>query len=154
LKEACIRAGVYHIVVVSGQNMSLIVALGVSLLLLFQVPRRHALWLCFVPIVFYTTAVGKDPPVVRAAVMATVGLLALALGRDIPRHYPLALAAGWILFWEPEAVLGASFQLSFGATLSILLLSFWDRQPIRARWRGVIKEAALIGLAVHIGIWP
>src|SRR5947209_7745936 len=30
IKEACIRAGVYHIVVVSGQNMSLIVGLGVS----------------------------------------------------------------------------------------------------------------------------
>ena len=30
LKEACIRAGVYHIVVVSGQNMSLIVGLGVG----------------------------------------------------------------------------------------------------------------------------
>src|SRR5438093_1381673 len=74
IKEACIRAGVYHIVVVSGQNMSLIVGLGVSFLLLLQVPRRHAIWICLAPIAFYTAAVGGDPPVVRAAVMALIGL--------------------------------------------------------------------------------
>jgi len=106
--------------------MSLIVGLGVSLLLLLKVPRRHALWLCFVPIIFYTAAVGSDPPVVRAAAMALIGLLVSALGRDVPRYCPLFLAAGWILFWEPEALLGASFQLSFGATLSILvILPLW-----------------------------
>lgn len=156
IKEACIRAGVYHIVVVSGQNMSLIVGLGVSLLLVLQVPRRHAIWLCFVPIVFYTAAVGGDPPVVRAAVMALVGLIAAALGRDIPRYYPLLLAAGWILLWEPEALLGASFQLSFGATLSILtILPLWNtRKSGGARWKRLVKEVALMGLVVHIGIWP
>ncbi len=156
LKEACIRAGVYHIVVVSGQNMSLIVGLGVSFLLMLQVPRRHAFWVCLAPIVFYTAAVGGDPPVVRAAVMAIVGLLVSALGRDIPRYYPLLLAAGWILLWEPEALLGASFQLSFGATLTILaILPLWDRQGGgRRRWRRWLKDAGLMGLTVHIGIWP
>jgi len=156
IKEACIRAGVYHIVVVSGQNMSLIVGLGVSFLLMLQVPRRHALWICLAPIVFYTAAVGGDPPVVRAAAMALVGLLTAALGRDIPRYYPLLLAAGWILLREPEALLGASFQLSFGATLSILVFlpladGFWSG---RRRWRRWLKEAGIMGLTVHLGIWP
>src|SRR5207302_4288060 len=156
IKEACIRAGVYHIVVVSGQNMSLIVGLGVSLLWALRVPRRHALWICLVPIVFYTAAVGGDPPVVRAAAMALVGLLTAALERDIPRYYPLLVAAGWILWFEPEALLGASFQLSFGATLSILTIwPYWhERKKAGARWWKWLKEAALMGLAVHIGIWP
>jgi competence protein ComEC len=156
IKEACIRAGVYHIVVVSGQNMSLIVGLGVSLLLALQVPRRHALWICAFPIIFYTAAVGGDPPVVRAAVMALVGLLTVALGRDIPRYYPLLLAAGWILIQEPEAFLGASFQLSFGATLSILaILPLWDAyRKGKTLWIRLFKDAVLMGLAVHIGIWP
>ncbi len=156
IKEACIRAGVYHIVVVSGQNMSLIVGLGVSLLLAFQVPRRHALWICALPIIFYTAAVGGDPPVVRAAVMALVGLVTASLGRDIPRYYPLLLATGWILLPEPEVLLGASFQLSFGATLSILaIFPLWKGQKKgEARWRRFVKEAMLMGLAVHIGIWP
>jgi competence protein ComEC len=156
VKEACIRAGVYHIVVVSGQNMSLIVQLAVSALLLFQVPRRHALWVCTVPIIFYSTAVGGDPPVLRAAVTAWVGLLAAALRRDIPRFYPLLFAAGWILMWEPRALFGASFQLSFGATLSILAFQpIWNRGGRgRAAWKRWLQEAGLMGLCVHIGIWP
>ena len=87
--------------------------------------------------------------------MAIVGLLVSVLGRDVPRYTPLFLAAGWILLGEPEALLGASFQLSFGATLSILiLLPFWERRRSGARaWR-FIQEAALLGVAVHIGIWP
>ena len=157
VKEACIRAGVYHIVVVSGQNMSLIVSLGVSLLLLVRIRRRHALWVCLWPIIFYTAAVGGDPPVMRAAATAVVALFAAMLGRDIPRYYPLLLAAGWILIREPEALLGASFQLSFGATLSILvILPFWDMPPRRrgGRWRRWMMEAGVLGLCVYIGIWP
>ena len=156
VKEACIRAGVYHIVVVSGQNMSLIVSLGVSLLLLMRVRRRHALWVCLWPIIFYTAAVGGDPPVTRAAATAVVGLFAAMLGRDIPRYYPILLAAGWILIREPEALLGASFQLSFGATLSILaILPLWEKRPgSRARWKRWLMEAGTIGLCVYVGIWP
>jgi ComEC/Rec2-related protein len=156
IKEACIRAGVYHIVVVSGQNMSLIVGLGVALLLLARVQRRYAFCVCLAPIIFYTSVVGGDPPVMRAAAMSIVGLFAATLGRDIPRYYPLLLAAGWILICEPEALLGASFQLSFGATLSILaMLPLCSLHGVqRARWRQRIMEAGILGICVYLGIWP
>ena len=57
---------------------------------------------------------------------------------------------------EPEALLGASFQLSFGATLSILaILPQWERVlGRRERWRRWIKDAGIMGLTVHLGIWP
>lgn len=154
LKEACIRAGVYHIVVVSGQNMSLLVNVGLLLLLSLTVPRRHALWVCLPLILFYTTAVGADPPVVRAAVTAVVGLIVAALGRDVPPYYPLCIAAGWILIRNPEALLGASFQLSFGATLSILLVyTRWTRTRgnFLSRW---FTDSLLLGVSVYLGIWP
>lgn len=156
VKEQCIRAGVYHIVVVSGQNMSLIVGLGVLLLGALRVPRRQVIWVCAMPIVFYCTVVGGDPPVTRAAVMALTGLFCAALGRDIPRYYPILLATGWILLQEPEALLGASFQLSFGATLSIIIFySLWEtRKRRRSHVAAWLEEAGLMGLVVHIGIWP
>jgi len=156
LKEACIRAGVYHIVVVSGQNMSLIVGLCVSCLLLLSIPRRYAIWVCLLPVIFYTSAVGNDPPVVRAAAMALIGLFVTALGRDVPRYCPFLLAAGWILIREPEALLGASFQLSFGATFSILLLlPFWGENTSgRSRWMRWLKDAGIMGVTVQLGIWP
>ncbi len=136
--------------------MSLIVGLGISLLLLVRVPRRYAFWVCLVPIVFYTTVVGGDPPVMRAAAMSIVGLFAATLGRDIPRYYSLLLAAGWILICEPEALLGASFQLSFGATLSILaILPLFPMNRVRrVRWRQWVMEAGVLGICVYLGIWP
>ncbi len=156
LKEACIRAGVYHIMVVSGQNMSLIVNLGLVLLLALAVPRRHAFWICLPLVIFYTVAVGSDPPVVRAAISALVGLLVSALGRDIPSYYPLCMAAAWILIREPEALLGASFQLSFAATLSIYAIHPFHNKPQGwwPRMIGWLVESALLGLFVYMGIWP
>lgn len=154
LKETCIRAGVYHIVVVSGQNMSLLVSLGVMLLAMLAVPRRWALWISCPLIIFYTAAVGGDPPVTRAAASALVGLLVWALGRDVPDYMPLALAAGWILVQDPEALFGASFQLSFGATLSILLISpLWKSYKGNRviRW---LRESLYLGISVYVGIGP
>ena len=60
LKNACIRAGVYHIMVVSGQNVALLISLVIGLLRLFRVPARHALWVCAGPAIFYAVVVGAD----------------------------------------------------------------------------------------------
>src|SRR5207247_8312395 len=101
MKEACIRAGVYHILVVSGQKVALLIALGVSFLRFLKVPGRWAFWVAAPLIVLYAGVVGADPPVVRASAMALVVLACLALGRDVPRFYPLYLAGFWILLREP-----------------------------------------------------
>jgi len=157
IKNQCIRAGVYHILVVSGQKVALIVVLGLWILRLLGVPRRWSLWISAPFIVFYALAVGADPPVVRASTMACVALAVMALGRDIPRYYPLALAAGWILLREPAALFGASFQLSFAATASLLLIMpFFDR-PFFTQRSALVRwflEAGAVGAAVHIGVWP
>ncbi len=155
LKTQCIRAGVYHILVVSGQNMALIIAFGVGCLRLFRIPRRRAVWLCFLPILFYTSAVGGDPPVLRAAAMAIVTLIVLATGRDVPTYIPFCLAWMWILARQPEALFGASFQLSFGATASLLaflpLLKVNGIENPALRW---MLNAGSLSIAVHLGVWP
>jgi competence protein ComEC len=156
IKNQCIRAGVYHILVVSGQKVALIIALGVACLRLLRVPRRWAFWICTGPILFYAYAVGADPPVVRASTMAVIGLAVFAMGRDVPRGYPLILAGLWMLLREPEALFGASFQLSFCATASLVWILPWFeegrhfRNPV-TRW---FLEAGAVCLAVHLGTWP
>lgn len=156
LKAACIRAGVYHIMVVSGQNVALIISLGIAVLQVLRIPPRYGFWICFGPLVFYATLVGADPPVVRAVLMALVGLLVSVLGRDVPRFYPLLLAAGGILIVEPAALFGASFQLSFGATASLMaVLPAVHRAPESRQWLlQWFLETGTICLAVYIGIWP
>lgn len=155
IKNQCIRAGVYHILVVSGQKMAWVIALVVGLLRIFRVPRRWTFWLCCPLILFYAQAVGADPPVLRAATMAVAALGALSLGRDVPRYQPFLLAWFWILLREPEALFGASFQLSFGATASLLaVLPLINPAPHPHRLARWFVEAGLVSLAVHLGVWP
>jgi competence protein ComEC len=156
IKDQCVRAGVYHMLVVSGQNVALLITLGVGALQLLRIPRRRAFWLCCLPILFYTCSVGADPPVMRASTMAIVALAIMAMGRDIPGIYPFALAWLWVLIDEPAALFGASFQLSFGATASLLASLTWLRQfqTIERRWLRWVVEAGAMTLAVHAGVWP
>jgi len=156
LKDACIRAGVYHMVVVSGQNVGMIILAIAALFTALRVPRRHLLWVCAVPIIFYALAVGSDPPVARATVMAIGGLLVLALGRDTLYWYSLVWAAGFLLLIEPAMLFGASFQLSFMATASILAVLPWSEaflieKSFLLRW---FLRAGVFSLAVQIGLWP
>ena len=120
-KAQCIRAGVYHIVVISGQNVSVVIALGLALFQWVRWPR-HKIWaLAIPPILFYAQLTGADPPVLRAAFMAIYTLLSTGLRRDPPRLYSLSITVGiFLLFW-PQAVFGASFQLSFAATVALML---------------------------------
>jgi len=155
-KAQCIRAGVYHIVVISGQNVSVVIALGLALFQWVRWPR-HKIWaLAIPPILFYAQLTGADPPVLRAAFMAIYTLLATGLRRDPPRLYSLSMTVGiFLLFW-PQAMFGASFQLSFAATVALMLgfalipKEIWPRKKLKL-WFCKAFAACVI---VHLGVWP
>jgi competence protein ComEC len=65
--------------------------------------------------------VGGDVPVVRATVVAVVMLLGRALEQDACPVNLLGAAAGLLLVFRPSAAYDLGFQLSFAATLGILL---------------------------------
>jgi|GEM_PF-2005552 len=155
-KTQCIRAGVYHIVVVSGQNVAILITMGLGFFRRLSVPRRWLWALAMGPILFYAQLTGSDPPVMRAAFMASYALLAVGLRRDPPRLYGLSMGAGILLLLWPEALFGASFQLSFAATASLLIgLSYfprtWRPKNKIGRW---LWDACAACIVVHLGIWP
>jgi hypothetical protein len=85
------ETGTLHIVVTSGQNVSLVVRFLIATLV-WTVSRRQALALAIMGVVVYILMVGAEPPVMRAGMMATLAYVAQASGRD-PRNY-----------WTPEAI--------------------------------------------------
>lgn len=116
-------AGVVHVVVLSGFNM-MIVAFGVMAVCRRLFPMRTALLFGSISILLFALMVGLSATVVRAGIMAEISLLALFLGRqyDILRALGIAgvgmvAASPYILLYDP------SFQLSFLATLGLVLLS-------------------------------
>ncbi len=72
---------------------------------------------------FYTVLVGAGPSVVRAAIMGSLGLLGQQLGRRQAGLNTLAFTAALMCLFTPSLPWDASFQLSFGATLGLILFA-------------------------------
>jgi competence protein ComEC len=130
--QAMRNSGMAHLLSISGLHVTAVV--GATF---FLVSRLLALfgWLALripVPMVAaasaalvavgYTLLTGSEVPTVRSCVAALVVLVALAMGRDALSLRLLAFGALFILLFWPEALAGPSFQLSFAAVTTIVVL--------------------------------
>ncbi len=90
--------------------------------------------------------VGVDPPVLRALVMGSISLVALAYGDRVDSFRILLFTAVVLTLLSPLSLIyDAGFQLSFLATLGILV-------SIRAfKKRGILLQA--LGVSIFAGIW-
>ena len=123
LRDDFKASGLYHLLAVSGQNITFL-ALGVlGLAWLLGIPRlarRSGGDRARSP--RYVLAVGWQPSVVRAGVAGGLASLAWLLSRPRDRWHFLALGAAVLLAWTPASLLEPGFQLSFAAVGSIFLL--------------------------------
>lgn len=158
--------GITHIVVISGFNIAIIAGIFVRLGdPLFG--KRGAAVFAIVGIVLYTILVGADPSVVRAAVMGSVYVIAQRLlGRPSVSLGSLFFAAFVMTVANPMALWDIGFQLSFAATLSLMLYAdpFIKRtrdwlnrrfeRPTTEQILGVLSEAVLVTIAAQILTLP
>src|SRR3989344_1100114 len=119
-RDKLIKTGTIHVVVVSGQNLMIVV--GVLASLVDYIGRRKTRVLTLALVFFYALLTGFEPPVVRATLMVFFTTLALFFGREIRPIWGLFLAAVLIIFIWPTAISEVSFQLTFAATLGIVTL--------------------------------
>ncbi len=118
--EALKKTGTMHVVVASGANISLVSQPLVAGLAGFF-SRKVALPLAFIFVWLYTLMAGFESPVVRAAIMASLGFLAQFFGREKDALRSLVLAGALMLLSDPLVIFDLGFQLSFAATLGILV---------------------------------
>lgn len=111
-----------HVVAVSGYNISLVSS---SILRLSGfIHRKHLILLSFVGISVFLLLVGLDNlPAFRAGLMGFVMLIAMLIGRRGAGVFTLFLIAGFMHLQNPFIYNSLSFQLSFTATLGLMLLS-------------------------------
>jgi competence protein ComEC len=126
-KEDFIRAGLSHLLAVSGENVTLLALLAMPVLAAFGIPLRERLVWTIALIAVYVPLAGSGPSIQRAGVMGAAGLLATLAGRRASRLYALGLAAVVTLAIDPSVASNVGWQLSFAAVLGILLLA----SPIR-----------------------
>ena len=120
LQQAFKDTGTSHIIAISGFNMSIIAAVFVVLFSRILGQRRGAM-LAVAGIVLYTIMVGASAAVVRAALMGTLALFAVQVGRRQLALNTLLAVALVMCIWNPLYIWDVGFQLSFFATLGLIL---------------------------------
>jgi competence protein ComEC len=139
------RAGVYHVLAVSGFNVALVASAVFLLVRLIGLGRRSAAGSAGVVVLAFGAVVGPQPSVLRAVVMAVLVLTAVLLDRDTEVLNSLAAAALLILAFRPWDLLDPGFQLSFAATAAIVLAP---------RPRHPILGALAVSAAAQVSVLP
>lgn len=119
LKDQFARIGLAHALAASGFQTSLI--LGVVLTLTQRWSKKAQFCLGTGALLLFLGLTGLQAPVLRAAIMGGATLLALVLERKVRPLGSLLGAATLLLLWNPLWIWDLGFQLSFLATLGLLV---------------------------------
>jgi len=142
------RAGVTHVLAVSGFNVALVAASVFLLARLTGLGRRAAAAGAVVVVLGFGAIVGPQASVLRAVVMAVLVLAALLLDRDTDVLNSLAAAALLILAVRPSDLLEPGFQLSFAATAGIVLAPHPRRLVLAALTVSAAAQAAVLPITL------
>lgn len=152
-----IRAtGVAHVIAASGMNVTMVAGF-LAMFFGFFLKRQLALILSILGICFYALLAGAEPSILRASIMGALSFTAQMLGRQTLALYSLFLAGYTMLFASPQLLFDVGFQLSFFATLGLVLLRplFNRREWIRMiLTRSVIGEEIATTISAQIATMP
>ncbi|GAB4502708.1 MAG: hypothetical protein Fur0035_22630 [Anaerolineales bacterium] len=165
LTEAFKNTGTSHIIAISGFNIAIIAAVFLTLFSRLFGKRPGAI-LSILAIAAYTLLVGADASVVRAAIMGTLSILAALAGRRNFALNTLLMVALLMALWNPLILGDVGFQLSFAATLGLVLyaqpmqewLSAWLRRfaslEVVEKISGPLADFFLLTLAAQLTTLP
>ena len=135
------KVGLIHIVVLSGYNIT-IIADAMRRILVF-LPRVWGIFFGGLGIALFGILVGGGATVVRSCLMAGIALFAGLIRRDYSVIRSLIFVALLMLIENPKILFyDPSFQLSFLATLGLILLS----KPVENRLHFITEKFGIRGI--------
>lgn len=142
-------AGLSHLMAASGQNVALLLALALPLLVWAGAGLRGRLLGSLALIALYVPLAGAGPSIQRAGTMGAATTVAALAGRPASRWYALLLAGVVTLAVNPRASGDPGWQLSFAAVVAIALLAapLATRMHARLIPRALAEAAAVTGAA-------
>ena len=153
-KEVLRDTGTIHVVVVSGYNVTLVYTTIIKLL---GTPYKSKnIILAVSGTLFFAVVSGFEPPVVRAWVMGSIIAVSKFYGRRINAMKVLLFTGLVLIVINPKYVYSLSFQLSFLATLSLIMFE----SNVSAKIKKVFKKDSLFAedlsatLSAQTLIWP
>ena len=123
ITDAFRKAGVVHIIVLSGYNVAVVIG-TILFLALYFLPQRVAFVIAGLSVVAFAIMTGASETTIRAGAMAIIALFAKALHRPADGIRILLIVAAGMALWNPFVVLyDLSYQLSILSTLGLTLFS-------------------------------
>ncbi len=150
LKLALRDTSTLHIVVASGQNLSMVAGFFLSFAGLIK--RKTAIAMSLGAVIFYTLLTGLQVPILRAGIMFGFASLAQLSGRERSGTWVLIVTAALMLLINPSWITNISFQLSTLATFGVIvvapiLLKYFRNIPI-------ISQDLAVSLAAQSMVMP
>lgn len=155
-------SGLAHLLSISGIHVSLVAALvflPVRALLALIEPvalnwpiKKIAAVAAVAGAFAYMLLVGSPVPTERSVLMTSLAMLAILLDRNPLSMRLIAFAAAIVILKEPDSVVGASFQMSFGAVVALIsayevISGPWGEMRRKLGWFGRLWMH-LAGIAV------
>lgn len=148
------KTGTIHVVVVSGYNISLVFLFIIRTL--GSKYKMKNLIIAEIVTFIYALVSGLRPPTLRAWIMMSTFALGSYYGREVDAVSLLLFTGLVMVAVSPDIILSLSFQLSFLATLGLVLFS----RPIKKLFtkflpmRGFIVNDLCTSLAAQVLVWP
>lgn len=151
LKHDLKSTSTIHIVVVSGQNLTILA--GFVMGAAGWIGRRKAIYLTLSTMIFYALLTGFQVPVVRALMMVSLAYLGQLTGRDKTGWWILMLTGAAMLLYNPNYLLNISFQLSFLATFGVVVVSPLLEEGLQ-RLLNLVRQDLAVTLAAQAMVLP
>lgn len=152
------RAGITHIIAISGTNIVIMSTILMSALFYLGFSRRRAFFCTVILLVGYLILIGLPASAVRAGVMAFIALLALQIGRLNKAANSVLLAACIMLLINPKMLRDdTGWQLSFLAVLGLMYLyPLFDQwlEKWRVPEKFSVRETLALTLAAQVFTFP
>jgi len=144
------KTGLYHLLAISGAHVAVVTFLLYSLLRLLPIRKRNIHIILLLALIFYSFLVEGQPSVFRATIMASLFFLAKLTFADANLMNTLSLSAIVLLLLNPFSLDDVGFQLTFLATLSLVLFyqpifRLLPRLPLRLSEMTALSIAAVLG---------
>lgn len=148
LRDQFVQVGLAHVLAASGFHVSLI--LGMVLTLTKNLPSGARFGFGILTLIIYIALTGGSPSVLRAAFMGLAALVAIVSQRQVQPLASLVVAATLLLLINPLWIWDLGFQLSFLATLGLLVTV----PPLMKRLDWLPSSiASLIAIPLAASVW-
>lgn len=146
-------AGIFHLFAISGAHIALISFLLFFFFRLLRISTRSSSVLLIIILIGYALLVEGRPSILRATTMTIIFLLGKLMWKETTLLNTISVSAFALLCINPFSLFDAGFQLTFVATLSIVIfypkfIKYLPQWPLR------ISEIFALSAASQLGVLP